>query len=129
MWTPEKRVKLTDFGLARAFEASIGQVVTRPAGTPYYMAPEQILGDPVSPLTDLYSLGCVLFELVARRGPFGGGSSIRHHLNSQPDDPRVFCSDVPEALAKVILQCLKKEPEERPGSAKEVASALAAVAR
>ncbi len=128
MWASDKRLKLTDFGLARAFEDSIGQVLTRPAGTPFYMAPEQIRGEPVSPRTDLYSLGCVLFELVTGRGPFGGKSSIHHHLNSQPDDPRTLSGDVPEALAAVILQCLQKDPEKRPQSASEVASALAAAA-
>ena len=126
--TPEKRVKLTDFGLARAFEDSVGQVLTRPAGTPFYMAPEQIRGDPVSPRTDLYSLGCVLFELVTSRGPFGGGSSIHNHLNSQPDDPRVLRGDVPEGLAAVILHCLQKDLGDRPQSAKDVARALAALA-
>ncbi len=127
MWTPEKQVKLTDFGLARAFEDSIGQVLTRPAGTPFYMSPEQIRGDPVSPRSDLYSLGCVLFELVTRHGPFGGDSSIHHHLNSQPDDPRALRLDVPEELAEVILRCLRKDPEQRPQSAGHVASALASL--
>ena len=127
MWTAEKQVKLTDFGLARAFEASIGQVLTRPAGTPFYMAPEQIRGEPVSPRTDLYALGCVLFELLTGRGPFGGDSSIHHHLNSRPDDPRAFRRDVPEGLAAVILRCLDKDPGQRPESAREVARALSSL--
>ena len=120
IWTPEKRIKLTDFGLARAFEDAQGKVFTRPAGTPYYMAPEQIRGEPVDPRTDLYSLGCVLYELVAGHGPFAGGSSIHHHLSSQPDDPRSSHPEVPEALAALILRCLEKEPERRPSSAREV---------
>ncbi len=128
MWTPEEQVKLTDFGLARAFEASLGQVLTSPAGTPYYMAPEQIRGDPVSPRTDLYSLGCVLFEMVTSRGPFGGGSTIHHHLNSRPDDPRIIRADVPEELAAINLLCLRKDPKKRPQSANAVAGALAALA-
>ncbi len=128
MWTPEKKVKLTDFGLARAFEASLGEILTRPAGTPFYMAPEQIRGEPVSPRTDLYSLGCVLFELLTRRGPFGGDSSLHHHLSSRPDDPRNFRDDVPAGLAEVILQCLQKDPEQRPESAREVASRLSRLA-
>ncbi len=127
IWTPEKRIKLTDFGLARAFEDSQGKVFTRPAGTPYYMAPEQILGEPVDPRTDLYSLGCVIYEMVTRCGPFGGGSSIHHHLSSRPDDPRSLRPEVPEKLAEVILHCLEKEPERRPRSAREVGKALAAV--
>ncbi len=124
MWTSEKQTKLTDFGLARAFEESLGQVLTRPAGTPFYMAPEQIRGEPVSPRTDLYALGCVLYELLTRRGPYGGDSSIVHHLESQPDDPRIVRSDVPAELAGLILQCLQKDPGQRPRSAREVAGAL-----
>ena len=127
MWTPEKQVKLTDFGLARAFEASLGEVLTRPAGTPFYMAPEQIRGEPVSPHTDLYALGCVLFELVTGRGPFGGDSSIHHHLNSRPDDPRAIRGDVSEGLAVVILQCLHKDAGQRPQSAQEVDRALSSL--
>ena len=126
MWTTDKQVKLTDFGLARAFEGSTGQVLTRPAGTPSYMAPEQIRGDPVSPRTDLYALGCLLFELITRRGPFGGDASIYHHLETQPDDLQALRNDVPDKLAAVILQCLQKDPEKRPHSAEEVAKALAA---
>ncbi len=122
----EKRVKLTDFGLARAFEGAVGQVFTHPAGTPFYMAPEQIRGEGISPRTDIYSLGCLLFELVTRRGPFGGESTIHHHLNSQPDDPRLVRDEVPEKLAAVILQCLQKDPGARPQSARAVAKALAA---
>ena len=129
IWTPEKRVKLTDFGLARAFEDREGQVLTQAAGTPYYMAPEQIRGEPVDPRTDLYSLGCVLFELVTGRAPFAGGSSIHHHLNSEPDDPRALRRDVPRELAELILRCLEKEPVRRPQTAREVGRALAAYIR
>ncbi len=128
MWAPDNRVKLADFGLARVFEASIGAVVTRPAGTPFYVAPEQIRGDPVGPQADLYSLGCVLFELVCNRGPFAGGSSIYHHLNTRPDDPREIRERLPEELSALILQCLAKEPAQRPRSAAEVGKALVALA-
>ncbi|MEE8525230.1 MAG: protein kinase [Thermoanaerobaculia bacterium] len=127
LWPPEKRVKLTDFGLARAFEAAAGHVVTRPAGTPYYMAPEQIRGEAVDPRTDLYSLGCVLYELLTRKGPFEGGGSIHHHLRTQPSDPRAWRPDIPADLAALILQCLEKEPDQRPASAKELGRALADV--
>lgn len=129
MWTAEGQIKLADFGLARFFESTLGQVKTQPAGTPYYMAPEQIRGDPVDVRTDLYSLGCVLFEMLCNHTPFtGGGSSIYHHLNSRPQDPRVSRREIPEDLAAIILACLEKDPAKRPGSAALVGQRLAASA-
>jgi len=128
MWTPERRVKLTDFGLARVFEDSLGKVLTRPAGTPYYMAPEQIRGEAVDPRCDLYSLGCVLYQLLCNQGPYGGASSIYHHLNSRADDPREARPEVPAELAELVLACLEKAPEARPASAREAGAVLTAVA-
>ncbi|HEX9732675.1 MAG TPA: protein kinase [Thermoanaerobaculia bacterium] len=128
IWTAENQVKLTDFGLARIFDGSMGKVLTRPAGTPFYMAPEQIRGDPVDARTDLYSLGCVLFEMLCNRGPFSGGSSIYHHLTSPPTDPRDARAEVPAELAVLILRCLEKDPGRRPPSAADVGRALAALA-
>ena len=128
LWTGGRRVKLTDFGLARALDESLGQVLTRPAGTPFYMAPEQIRGEPVDPRTDIYSLGCVLFELLCNCSPFAGeGYSIFHHLNTQPCDPRDFRLDAPGPLADLVRHCLHKDPEERPASAAVVARELAAI--
>ncbi|MCP4653985.1 MAG: protein kinase [bacterium] len=129
MWTPEKQIKLTDFGLARVIEDSLGKVLTRAAGTPYYMSPEQIRGDPVDERTDLYSFGCVLFEMLCNRTPFSGGSSsIFHHLNTQPTDPRASRREIPEPLAAIILQCLEKDVDKRPSSAEELGKALAELA-
>lgn len=128
LWAEGRRVKLTDFGLARAFDESLGQVLTRPAGTPFYMAPEQIRGEPVDPRTDIYSLGCVLFELLCNRSPFDGqGNSIFHHLNTEPSDPRDFRLDIPETLADLVLRCLHKIPRERPASAAAVGKDLAVI--
>lgn len=128
MWTAEGQIKLTDFGLARFFESSLGKVQTQPAGTPYYMAPEQIRGDPVDVRTDLYSFGCVLFEMLCNHTPFtGGGSSIYHHLNSRPQDPRVTRREIPQGLAAIILACLEKDPDKRPASAAIVGQQLAAL--
>ena len=126
--TSDNVVKLTDFGLARIMEGSGGQVLTRPAGTPYYMAPEQIRGEAVDAKTDLYSLGCVLFELLCNHTPFtGGGSSIYHHLNSPPQDPRLSRREIPEGLAAIILKCLEKDPADRPKSAAAIDGMLAAL--
>lgn len=127
LWTPENQIKLTDFGLARVLEESLEQVLTRPAGTPYYMAPEQIRGDAIDGRADLYALGCVLFEMLCHRRPFAGGSSVYHHLNTAPEDPARLRQDVPPALAGLILSCLAKDPNERPASASAVGKALAEV--
>ena len=128
IWSEERVVKLADFGLARAFEASQGRVVTQPAGTPSYMAPEQIRGEGVSPLADIYSFGCVLFELLCRESVFGTGPpSFHHHLTSVPRDPRGLRPEVPDPLADLILSCLAKDTSERPRSASELGRELAAI--
>ncbi|MEM1205483.1 MAG: protein kinase [Acidobacteriota bacterium] len=130
MWSDEqKRVKLTDFGLARIFEDNVGKVATQPAGTPSYMAPEQIRGEPVGPEADIYAFGCVLFELLCRRSVFGSGgaTSFYHHLHTAPQDPRSFRKDVPDDLADIVLACLAKDPEQRPASAADLSKRLAAL--
>lgn len=127
LWTTAKLLKLTDFGLARIFEAESAQVMTRAAGTPFYMAPEQIRGEAVSPQTDLYALGCVLYELLCGRSPFAGTSSVYHHLNTPAKSPAECREGVPEKLVALILRCLEKDPAARPGSAGEVARELAAL--
>ena len=130
LWSEaDRRVKLTDFGLARVLEDSQGQVHTQAAGTPSYMSPEQIRGEPVDPRTDLYAFGCVLFELLCRRPLFGGGArSLHQHLNEKPDDPRHLRQETPPALAELILRCLAKEASQRPQSAAEVGRALQTIA-
>ena len=113
--------------LARAVEAS-GVVATQPAGTPSYMAPEQIRGEALSLSVDLYALGCVLFEMLCQQPVFGTGPpSFHHHLSSAPSDPRTLREDVPEALADLLLHCLQKDPAERPESAEAIGRRLAAI--
>ncbi|RMH15762.1 MAG: serine/threonine protein kinase [Acidobacteria bacterium] len=128
LWTTAEQIKLTDFGLARAFEAAHGGVMTRPAGTPCYMAPEQIQGGKIDPRTDLYSLGCVLFELLVHRPPFQGERAIYDQLHTPPPDPRQADPRVPDVLADLILRCLAKEPDQRPASAAAIDRELAALA-
>jgi eukaryotic-like serine/threonine-protein kinase len=129
MWSEEdKRLKLTDFGLARVLEER-GKVQTQAAGTPSYMAPEQIRGEPVEPRTDLYSLGCVFYEMLCRRPVFSTGPrSIHQHLTEMPPDPRLVRGETPAALAELIARCLNKEIEKRPASATEIAKELAQIA-
>ncbi len=130
LWSEgDRRVKLTDFGLARVLEDSRGQVHTQAAGTPSYMSPEQIRGEPVDPRTDLYAFGCVLFELLCRRPLFAGGArSIHQHLNEKPENPANLRAETPPALADLILKCLAKAPEGRPQTAAEVGKELQQIA-
>lgn len=130
LWSEDdRRVKLTDFGLARVIEDSKAQVHTQAAGTPSYMAPEQIRGEAVDPRTDLYAFGCVLFELLCRRPVFSGGARSLHlHLNEKPDDPRDMRRETPPPLAELILRCLAKNAADRPQNASEVSRALQQIA-
>jgi serine/threonine-protein kinase len=130
LWSDaDRRVKLTDFGLARMLEESRGHVHTQAAGTPSYMSPEQIRGEPVDPRTDLYAFGCVLFELLCRRPLFAGGArSIHQHLNQPPEDPRQLRPESPPALAELILRCLQKDAAARPQTAAAVGRELQQIA-
>lgn len=131
------QVYLADFGIARHAESAVTTIAG--AGTPAYMAPEQIRGEPVVPATDIYALGVLFFELLVGQRPFRGdepegahsgntsGERIRYaHLNLQPPDPFRVNSSVPPAVASIILKCLSKAPAERFASTAEVLAALKA---
>src|SRR5215813_6513061 len=119
--------KLGDFGLALALDRSRLTLEGFILGSASYIAPEQALGQPVDARTDLYSLGCVLYELVTGRPPFTGPDSmsvISQHVHVSPVAPRERNSAIPGALDRLLLRMLAKVKEERPGSAHEVLSAL-----
>jgi serine/threonine-protein kinase len=111
---------LGDFGLARH---QAWTVLTRPGqllGTVGYLAPELIRSQPASPLSDLYALGCVLYQSLAGVLPFAGRSVLRTgraHLEETPGDPAAGRADVPPALSWTVRQLLAKDPAERPPSA------------
>ncbi len=132
---PNGRVKILDFGLAKPQdEEAGGKELTHSGavmGTPAYMAPEQAAGHKVDHRADLYSLGTVLYRLVAGKTPFerpGGMMALLTALAIEPP-PRVeeFNAEVPPALAELIHQLLEKNRDLRPQSAKEVAKRLAAI--
>ncbi len=132
---PNGRVKILDFGLAKPQdEEAGGKELTHSGavmGTPAYMAPEQAAGLKVDHRADLYSLGTVLYRLVAGKTPFersGGMMALLTALAIEAP-PRVeeFNADVPPALAELIHQLLEKNRDLRPQSAKEVAKRLAAI--
>jgi serine/threonine-protein kinase len=118
---------ITDFGLAKDTQ---GSLLTRPGqalGSMDYMSPEQIRGAEVSAATDVYALGCVVWECLLGKPPFADRQGMRvlwAHLQDDPPDPSTLSSDIPPAVGQAILGALKKEPEERPQSASEFARLL-----
>ncbi|HEV3262885.1 MAG TPA: serine/threonine-protein kinase, partial [Gemmataceae bacterium] len=129
---PKGRVKILDFGLARA-AADNAQLTQQGAiiGTPAYMAPEQASGGAVDARCDLFSLGCVLYRLATGKAPFKGTDTISTLMSvasDQPQPPHEVNPDVPPGLSDLVMRLLAKKPEERPGTAQEVAAALAALA-
>lgn len=124
---PTGRVKVLDFGLARAADGSADLTGGRVVGTPAYMSPEQIEGQPVDARSDLFSLGCVLYQAATGKKPFQGKSTLallRAVAERQPPAPREVHPAVPEALSALILHLLAKRPEGRPPSARAVVEAL-----
>lgn len=126
--TPEGQVKVTDFGIARAFGG--GDELTQTGsvmGTATYFSPEQAQGKNVDPRSDLYSLGVVLFEMVTGQPPFVGDSPVAiayKHVQEAPPRPTSLNPAIPKPLESVIARLLAKNPAQRYPSAEEVRSDL-----
>ncbi len=123
---PGGRVVLTDFGIAQAVVAEVASRTPSTVGTPLYMAPEQVSGEPVDARADLYAVGLLLYEMLIGRVPFTGDTpwaAALARLRQPPPDPRLDTT-VPSPLAEVVHRCLSRSPEDRPASALEVASVL-----
>ncbi len=119
--------KLGDLGLAVSLDDTRLTTHGMMVGTYQYMPPEQALGQDVDARADLYSLGCVLYELVTGRTPFPGDTPtavISQHLNAAPVAPSWHSEHCPPQLEALILRLLAKRPEERPASAAEVRAVL-----
>lgn len=128
--TADGVAKLMDFGLARSEGRSRLTHTGLIVGTVTYLAPEQALGGHVDGRSDLYSLGAVLYEAVARRPPFESDdpiSVISQHINVPPVAPHWHNPSVPQGLENVILRLLAKDPARRYQTAREVLDALASV--
>src|SRR5687767_3832594 len=126
---------VTDFGIAKAIsssrnaegrepraEGTVTQIGTS-VGTPAYMAPEQISADPdIDHRADIYSFGCLAYELISGKPPFGGSTHelFAAHLSERPADLLDRNPDVPPALAAMVRQCLEKDPARRPQTAREM---------
>jgi serine/threonine-protein kinase len=112
----EGRVKVTDFGIARAGNASTMTEAGSILGTAHYLSPEQAKGQPVEAASDLYSLGIVMYEMITGRLPFNGDNPVSiamQHVHDVPAPPRSLVPDVPENLEAVVLRALAKHPIER----------------
>jgi len=108
-----RQVKILDFGIARRLD-ELELSASGATGTPYYMAPEQILGEEPDARTDLYSLGVTFFQLATATLPFTTGNVLRAHLEQPPPDPRALAPELDPALAALIVRCMAKDPEQRP---------------
>jgi serine/threonine protein kinase len=130
IWLEEEtgRVKILDFGLARAMDDDPGWTQSGIVlGTPRYMAPEQVLGEDLDPRCDLFSLGSVLYRLAAGKAPFGGNnlaSALLAVSQANPPPLATLCPDLDPALSRLIMQLLSRDREQRPRSAAEVSLAL-----
>jgi serine/threonine protein kinase len=127
--TPDGRVKITDFGIARIADqvplTATGQVM----GTVQYLSPEQASGHPASPTTDIYSLGIVAYEALAGKRPFTGESQVAiamAQINEAPPDLPVTVS---EPVRNLVYACIAKNPADRPASAAHLARAAQALRR
>ncbi len=122
--TEDGVVKLTDFGIARAANASQLTRTGETLGTPNYLSPEQAQGRSATPASDLYSLGVIAHELLSGRRPFDRGTPVATALAHISDPVPTLPNSVPGDLLEIIGRCLAKDPDERPASAQDVALAL-----
>ncbi|HEX7839958.1 MAG TPA: serine/threonine-protein kinase [Kofleriaceae bacterium] len=126
-----ERVKVLDFGIAKLGESRFAGVQTRTGlvmGTPYYMSPEQCRSASIATArSDIYSLGCILFEIACGRPPFafeGVGDVVAAHLHEPPPHPQSLAPDLPPPLAGLIANMLAKSPDARPQTMTAVGQAL-----
>ncbi len=127
-----ERVVITDFGMARMASGSReSQEVTAQdlvVGSPAYMAPEQIEDGPLSPATDIYAFGVVLYEMLTGRFPFQAETALATalmRLNEPPQPPKTFAPNLDESWNRAILRCLERDPEKRFASPGHLVDVLA----
>src|ERR671937_138901 len=129
--SPEGRLKVTDFGIARSGASQMTEVGSI-IGTAQYLSPEQARGSPVDQTSDLYSVGVVLYEMLTGQVPFTGDTPLAiamKHLSEVPKPPSELRPEVPHDLDLVVLRALAKDPEDRYQTAEEMDADLARVQR
>jgi len=122
--TPEGRVKLTDFGIARATDGAGHTRTGEVLGTPHYLAPEQAVGRSATGASDIYALGVVGHEMLTGRRPFDSGSAVATALSQVNDPVPPLPDSVPPDLRRIIESCMAKDPGARPTSAAQLAASL-----
>ena len=128
---PMAGVKLADMGIARLLSPEALTATLSVRGTALYISPEQVRGDPVDARADLYSLGCVLFEMLTGRTPFEGDLAALSYAHTHTLAPRARSIDpsVPAAMDELVAAMLEKDPARRPPTGEEVERSLAATMR
>lgn len=124
---PSGRVKITDFGIARAADQVPFTVAGQVMGTVQYAAPEQLSGRPVTAASDIYSLGVVAYEALAGERPFAGESQMVIALAQVNDAPPAMPARVPLPVRDIVMSCLAKDPSARPSTAAALARAAHAL--
>ncbi|MFW5789643.1 MAG: Stk1 family PASTA domain-containing Ser/Thr kinase [Bacillota bacterium] len=122
--TPENQVKVTDFGIARAVSSTVTLDMTDSVvGSAHYFSPEQAKGGEITPLTDIYSLGIVLFEMLSGKVPYTGETAVNvalKHIKEPVPDLSNYNQSIPEEVNNLVKKALAKDPDDRFSSALEM---------
>ncbi len=119
LMTSDGRAKIADFGIARAVTESTMTYSGNVVGSVHYLSPEQAEGGAITPKSDVYSLGVVMYEMLTNRLPFTGDNAVAialKHVNEEPTPPSQFRIQIPPMLEAIILKAMSKNPETRPTS-------------
>jgi eukaryotic-like serine/threonine-protein kinase len=128
--TPDKQVKVTDFGIARAVTSSTITITDTVMGSAHYFSPEQAQGGEIKIRSDLYSLGIVLYEMLTGEVPFKGDSPISvalKHIQEEAKKPSELNKDIPSEVDRLVMKAIAKEPEDRFNSAAEMRESITRV--
>lgn len=130
--TEQGMVKVADFGIARAVSAGTITYGNNIVGSVHYFSPEQARGEVINRTTDIYSIGCILYEMVTGKVPFDAESPITvalRHIHDAPPSPRLINADIPVALENIIFRAMEKVPARRFQTAQDMRNALLNVSK